>query len=118
MKLVNTPSIPLGIVVHTPSTCVDAFPAEFALTISGRGFRVARVDGVVQLNNRRTVEPRQGCAERIETPDLASGEPMGVAREPYGTIDGHVAGGCGAGSSLCRLAMPTPFQPPARRRCR
>ena len=88
MELVKAPSSRSGVVVHDPSTCVDELLAGFALTISGRGFQVA---GLVQLNNRRATEQGQGYAERIELLDLGSGETIGVAREPYGALDGHVA---------------------------
>lgn len=98
MELAKAPSIRSGVVVHDPSTCVDELRPDFALTMSGRGFQVA---GFVQLNNRRAAEQGQGCAEGIELLDLGSGETIGVAREPYGTLDGRVAA---AAARACRCA--------------
>lgn len=89
MELVKAPWIRPGVIVHDPSVDVDDLLATFAAAVAARGFRIA---GFVQCNNRQHRAHGEGCAERIEVRDLASGEGMRFDRDTCvadGRVDGH-----------------------------
>jgi len=74
---VQAPWVRPGLVIHAPSAPVDGLLAAFALHLRERGFNVT---GYVQRNNAAGAEPGQGCAERIEFFDVASGAVIAVDR--------------------------------------
>jgi hypothetical protein len=79
--IAKAPWIRPGVVVHEPTAPVDALLADFALEIRERGFSVA---GFVQRNSQGSEAMGQGCAERIELLDLASGENLAMPRSAEG----------------------------------
>lgn len=74
---VQAPWVRPGLVIHDPAESVDGLLADFALRLKGRGFTVT---GYVQRNHAADAAPGEGCAERIELFDLASGTPLAVER--------------------------------------
>lgn len=79
------PSLRPGAVVYGPGAAPDALLASFATTLRDRGFRVG---GVVQRN---VCARDDGCAERMELVDVASGRVINISQN------------LGSGSAACRV---------------
>lgn len=98
MELVKAPWIRSGVVVHDRPDSADSLLAEFAHTLTGRGFHV---HGFVERHDRRMVGQGLGRIERSELLDLASGNTIPFANGPRITVDGHA----GAAESCLRAGL-------------